>query len=117
MASKTEMSKEQKISLELSRLKRIYKKLDPNIFKTVEPLLENAAFMARSLEELQEIINEEDYITEYQNGENQWGTKQSDAGKTHLAMTKNHAAIIKQLTDICPPSEKKHSRLQAMRDG
>lgn len=76
----------------------------------------NAAFMAVSLEELQEIINEEGYTVEYQNGANQSGTKQSDAVKTHIAMTKNHAAIIKQLCDLVPPEKKKESRLQALRD-
>lgn len=56
------------------------------------------------------------YVVEYQNGENQKGTKQSDAVKTHIAMTKNHAAIIKQLTDLVPPEKKKESKLQALRD-
>ena len=78
--------------------------------------IKNAAFMAVSLEELQEIINEEGYTVEYQNGANQSGTKQSDAVKTHIAMTKNHAAIIKQLCDLVPPEKKKESRLQALRD-
>lgn len=58
------------------------------------------------------------YVREcgYQNGANQSGTKQSDAVKTHIAMTKNHAAIIKQLCDLVPPEKKKESRLQALRD-
>ena len=89
---------------------------DKNKLQTVESLIKNAAFMAVSLEELQEIINDEGYVVEYQNGENQKGTKQSDAVKTHIAMTKNHAAIIKQLTDLVPPEKKKESKLQALRD-
>ena len=40
----------------------------------------------------------------------------ADAVKTHIAMTKNHAAIIKQLCDLVPPEKKKESRLQALRD-
>ena len=58
----------------------------------------NAAFMAVSLEELQEIINEEGYTVEYQNGANQSGTKQSDAVKTHIAMTKEKMIYMKPLT-------------------
>ena len=107
---------EEKIKREFSRLKRIFKDLDKNKLQTVESLIKNAAFMAVSLEELQEIINEEGYTVEYQNGANQSGTKQSDAVKTHIAMTKNHAAIIKQLCDLVPPEKKKESRLQALRD-
>ena len=94
----------------------VFRDLDKNKLQTVESLIKNAAFMAVSLEELQEIINEEGYTVEYQNGANQSGTKQSDAVKTHIAMTKNHAAIIKQLCDLVPPEKKKESRLQALRD-
>ena len=79
MATKKELTKEQKIKKEIARLKRVFKDLDKNKLQTVESLIKNAAFMAVSLEELQEIINAEGYVVEYQNGENQKGTKQSDA--------------------------------------
>lgn len=58
----------------------------------------------------------EGYTEEYQNGANQSGRKQSEAVKTHIAMTKNHAAIMKQLADLAPPVKKKESKLQALRD-
>lgn len=116
MATKKELTKDQKIKREYNRLRRIFRDLDKNKLQTVESLIKNAAFMAVSLEELQEIINEEGYTVEYQNGANQSGTKQSDAVKTHIAMTKNHAAIIRQLCDLVPPEKKKESRLQALRD-
>lgn len=116
MATKTELTKDQKIKREITRLRRVFKDLDRNKMQTVESLIRNAAFMSVSLEELQEIINRDGYIVEYQNGENQHGTKQSDEVKTHIAMTKNHASIIKQLVDLVPPEKKKESRLQALRD-
>ncbi len=115
MATKKDLTKEEKIKREFSRLKRIFKDLDKTSCRPSKALSKNAAFMAVSLEELQEIINEEGYTVEYQNGANQSGTKQSDAVKTHIAMTKNHAAIIKQLCDLVPPEKKKESRLQALR--
>ena len=116
MATRKELSKDQKIRKEIARLRRVFKDLDKNKLQTVESLIKNAAFMTVSLEELQEIINEEGYVVEYQNGENQYGTKQSDAVKTHIAMTKNHASIVKQLAELVPPERKKESKLQALRD-
>lgn len=116
MATKKELTKDQKIKREITRLKLVFKDLDKNKLQTVDSLIKNAAFMAVSLEELQAIINEEGYVVEYQNGENQKGTKQSDAVKMHVAMTKNHTAIIKQLADLAPPEKKKESKLQALRD-
>ncbi len=116
MATSQELSKDQKIKREITRLKSVFKELDKNKLRTVESLIRNAAFMAVSLEELQAIINAEGYVVEYQNGENQHGTKQSDAVKTHIAMTKNHASIVKQLTDLAPPAGKKESNLKKLKD-
>ena len=55
MATKKELTKEQKIKKEIARLRRVFKDLDKNKLQTVESLIKNAAFMAVSLEELQEI--------------------------------------------------------------
>lgn len=116
VATKAEITKDQKIKKENSRLKRVFRDLDKNKLQTVESLIRNASFMAVSLAELEEIINVEGYTSGYQNGENQHGTKQSEAVKTHLAMTKNLAGIIKQLTDLVPPEKKKNSNLQNLRN-
>ena len=64
MATKKDLTKEQKIKREITRLKRVFKDLDKNKLQTVESLIRNAAFMAVSLEELQEIINEEGYTVD-----------------------------------------------------
>lgn len=116
MPTKKDLTKEERIKQEYNRLRRIFSKLDKNMKTTVDSLLRNAAFMSVSLDELQEEINREGYVVEYQNGANQSGTKQSDAVKTHIAMTKNHAAIIRQLCELVPPEEKAKSRLAALRD-
>lgn len=116
MATKKDLTKEEKIKKEYKRLLKIFANLEPGKLKTVDSLIRNAAFMSVSLDELQDIINAEGYVVEYQNGANQSGTKQSDAVKTHIAMTKNHATIIKQLCDLVPPEKKKESKLQALRD-
>lgn len=116
MATKAELTKDQKISREIKRLRRVLKDLDKNKLQIVEPLIKTAAFMAVSLPELEAIINEEGYTVEYQNGANQSGTKQSDEVKTYIAMTKNLATVIKTLADIAPPVKKKESRLQALRE-
>ena len=112
-----QIEKQKAIKRETSRLKSVFRDLDKNMLKTVDSLIRNAAFMSVSLAEIQEIINLEGYVVPYKNGEHQHGTKQSDAVKTHIAMTKNHASIIKQLTDLVPPERKKDSRLQMIKGG
>ena len=48
MATKKDLTKEEKIKREFSRLKRIFKDLDKNKLQTVESLIKNAAFMANT---------------------------------------------------------------------
>lgn len=90
---------------ELAKLKRIFKNIEPNKLKTVEKLIQNAAFMSQSLDDLQEIIKEKGYTEEYQNGANQYGTKKTCEIEIYNTMVKNYSSIIKQLIDLLPKEE------------
>ena len=115
MATRRELTKEEKIKKEISRLNRVFKSLDKNKLATVQSLIKIAAFMAITLDELQDIINRVGYTQEYKNGANQYGIKQSAEVEMHIAMTRNHTTVIKQLADLCPPEARKDSRLDALR--
>lgn len=97
-----DLDKEDRILKEIKRLNSIFKNVDKNKFKTAKSLIENAAFMTITLEDLQETINEEGVTSRYQNGENQYGTKKSPEVEIYNAMIKNHTSIIKQLTELTP---------------
>ena len=114
MATKKELTKEEKIKREISRLKRALRDLDKNKLTIVEPLIKSAAFMAVSLPELEKAINSDGYTTTYQNGKDQYGTRQSDEVKTLLAMQKNLTAAVKTLADIAPATQSKSSRLKEL---
>lgn len=104
---KLEMKKLERIKKEIKRLNSILSKMDPKRKKSVLSLIENAAFMAITLQDLQQTMNAEGVISKYQNGENQWGTKKSPEVEIYNTMVKNHASIIKQLTDLLPVLEPK----------
>ncbi len=116
MATKTEKTKEQRIKSEKSRLKKIFKDLDENKKNLVTPLIEKAAFMSVELDDLQEIIEQDGWTSEYKNGENQYGTKKSPEADTYIALSKNYAAVIKQLTDLVPAARRKKTKLEAMKE-
>jgi hypothetical protein len=97
-----DLSKDEKIKKEIKRLNAIFRHIDPKLKKTVLSLIENAAFMAVTLTELQYHINEHGVTVEYQNGENQWGTKKSPEVEIYNTMIKNHVTIMKQLADLVP---------------
>lgn len=100
----TETQKNKLIKKEITRLKRIFRDIEVDKIDTVISLVKNAAFMTVSLEDLQETINREGCVAEYQNGEHQWGTKKSPEVEIYNTMIKNHMIIIKQLTDLLPKS-------------
>ena len=115
MPIKKELDKFEKIKKEKARLNRIFTTLDKNKRATVLPLINTAAFIAITLDDLQEIINVEGYISEYKNGANQYGKKQSEAVEIHIQMTRNLTTIIKQLSDLAPQEKRKDSKLAALR--
>ena len=88
-----ETTKEQRIKSEKTRLRGIFKELD----------------------DLQAKRQAEGWTSEYQNGQNQWGTKKSPEAETYIALSKNYAAIVKQLTELVPAAKRKNSKLAALR--
>lgn len=102
MKSKNELTKDELEKREKRKLAGIYKKLDKDTKKSVESLVDEAAFMAASLYELREIINEKGYTEEYQNGANQKGIKKCSEVEIYNTMVKNYMSTIKQLTDLLP---------------
>lgn len=96
------MAKVKKKSKELAKLEEIFKDIEPGKQKVVEKLIANAAFMAESLDKLQEIIREKGFTEEYQNGANQSGVKKCSEVEIYNTMVKNYSSVIKQLTDLLP---------------
>ena len=99
--------KEKRITAELARISKPFEKVDANQKTVIAPLLQNAAFMKVTLEELQEIINAEGVTEVYQNGANQRGTKQSATLQSYNSLIKNYTTAIKTLAQLLPPVEKK----------
>ena len=103
------LSKDEIVKKEYKKLSGIYTRLDTKMKKVVDPLLREAAFMAASLYELRQIINEKGYTEAYQNGANQKGIKKSSEVEIYNTMFKNYSAIMKQLTDLLPKDDLKKS--------
>ena len=105
-----------RIKKERARLMRIFADLDENKKKTCEALIDRAAFITISLQDLEEQLNTTGWVEMYQNGENQYGMKKAAAADVHISLTKNLNAIMKQLLELVPPAQKK-GRLAEMMGG
>lgn len=104
---------ENRIKDEKKRLMELFKDLDKNKLATCYALIDRAAFITVSLEDLEEQLNATGWVEPYQNGENQSGMKKAAAADVHISLTKNLNAIVKQLLDLVPPAQKE-SRLEAL---
>lgn len=105
--------KEKRIDRETKRLTEIFKDLDENKRKTITTLIDRAAFITVSLQELEEELKTTGWTEEYQNGQYQYGVKKSAAADVHISLTKNLNTIMKQLLDLVPQKQKQ-SRLSEM---
>lgn len=63
-------------------------------------LVQNLVFIEGQLAQLQGEIREKGVVCEYQNGENQWGTRKSPEVDVYNALLKNYISGIKQLNEI-----------------
>jgi cysteinyl-tRNA synthetase len=97
-----QQEKLEKISSEIKRLGKLFAGMDLKTRKAIQPLIEKAAFMSATLDELQEDINREGVVETYQNGANQSGVKKSSKVEVYNAMIKNYSGVMKQLTDLLP---------------
>lgn len=102
MDEKKQEEKQKAIKSEERRLNKVFKELEVKRKDTVKSLISSAAFMAASIKELEQIINEKGYTEEYQNGANQKGMKKSSEVEIYNNMIKNYMTCIKQLTDLLP---------------
>lgn len=104
-----------RLKKEKKRLAEIFKDLEPNKLQTCEALIERAAFITISLQDVEEELGRIGWTEFYQNGENQSGYKKSAAADVHISLTKNLNSITKMLLDLVPPAQRE-SRLSAMRN-
>lgn len=80
-------------------------------------LITNAVFMEEQLTKLQAEIRENGVVSEYKNGENQWGTRKSPEVDVYNSMIKNYTSVIKQINDILPDAPPRDDELTAFLKG
>lgn len=100
------IEKNKRIKKEVSRLKRLFAKIDENKKKLVFATIEDVAFMTVTMQDLRDQIVREGTTVEYKNGENQYGTKQSPDAQLYLQMSQKQTQAMKILVDCLPKTEK-----------
>jgi len=100
------LEKEEEIKKEKARLKRQFSQIDKKKKNIVDTTIEDVAFLTVTMRELREKIIRDGTTTEYKNGENQYGTKQSPDAQLYLQMSQKQTTAMKILLDCLPKSER-----------
>lgn len=98
------MDKDKRISAELKKLKKILDNIPEDKRDIATRLIENLAFMAITLEDLKETVNEEGSVIYSTNGNGFTTMTEHPAQRAYNTMLKSYNTTIKQLNDILPDS-------------
>lgn len=110
------LEKQKRIKKEVSRLKRLFSKIDENKKKLVHTTIEDVAFLTITMQDLREQIVRDGTTVEYKNGENQYGTKQSPDAQLYLQMSQKLTQAMKILLECLPKIEKPLERNDGFED-
>ena len=101
MASKKEITKDERIKNEIKRLNKILEDVDPKKKKTIDGLIQEAAFMRVTLEDLREDININGVIDEMPQGEYSI-LRESPYVKTYNTMIQRYTTVNDKLISLLP---------------
>lgn len=105
MARKQELSKNQKISAEITRLKRIYKDIDERKRQILLGLIEECAFMRVTLQDLRNDIDKHGVIDEMPQGDYSI-LRESPYVKTYHTMIQRYTTASDKLLSLLPREER-----------
>jgi hypothetical protein len=111
--TKPKKARDTRTSYEVNRLKKIFKNIDKDKQDLCKKLIENAAFMSVSLQDLQKVIKEDGWVEEYQNGANQKGKKTGSAAQLYIKLSNNYRQVIADLVKLLPRSEQELARMSS----
>ena len=99
---KRELTVEERVKKEAGRLRRVFRELEAGRKKATEGLIQRAAFMRVSLEDLEEDLRENGFTEEFSQGDQEPYDRERPAARIYNSMNTSYQKIIKQLADLLP---------------
>ena len=103
---KNEIDKEKNIKQEINRIKKLYKEFPKDKTKVLEGLINEAAFIKVSLEELRENLLTNGFTEIFEQGEQRFNRERPEV-KIYTTFIQRYSNVMKQLIDLLPPEIKK----------
>lgn len=93
---------ENRVKRRIKELQEIFNNVDEDKKKVVGPLINYVAKMEAQLDELLTQLDRVGFVEEYQNGENQFGKKESTESRAYSNVFKNYVNSIRTLLTCLP---------------
>lgn len=101
------MEREKNIKREIDRLSKNYAGIDGKKRAITRGLIQRAAFMRVSLNELEDDLNEYGFTEQFSQGDQSPYERKRPTADLYNTLNANYQKIIKQLTDLLPKEEPK----------
>lgn len=103
MPIKPEKTKAERITTEKNRLNRIYKDISKENKSIIDGLINRAAFMRITLEDMERDLDEKGFVEPFSQSEKlEPYERERPVARLYNTMNKNYQSIIKQLSDLLP---------------
>lgn len=108
-----DLIKQKRIKKELSKLKKIYKDIPKDKMIIVDGLINRAAFMRISLEDMEQDIHKDGFVEMFSQSETQTPyERERPVARLYNSMNKNYQSIIKELTSHLKYLDEDHDEVQ-----
>lgn len=105
------MDKDKRIKQEIDELNKLFRDVPKEKMKLTEGLIQNAAFMRVTLEELQREVVEKGACIQYTSGNGFETIKDNPAQKAYTTMVSRYTQIISQLQNMLPATSSSNDDL------
>ena len=108
-----DLIKQKRIKKELSKLKKVYKDIPKDKMIIVDGLINRAAFMRISLEDMELDIHKDGFVEMFSQSERQKPyERERPVARLYNSMNKNYQSIIKELTSHLKYLDEDHDEVQ-----
>lgn len=95
---------ENRIKRRIKELRNIFKAVDEDKFKLIDPLIVQVANLEVQMDNLLEDLKAIGFVETYKNGDNQFGTKESTVSRAYSSVFKNYTNAIRTMLSCLPES-------------
>lgn len=105
-----EKTKQERIDIEIKRISALYQNIDKKKKSAVEGLIQRAAFMRVSLQDLESDLNINGFTEPFSQGGQEPYERKRPSADLYNTMNTSYQKITKQLTDLLPDETVKQSK-------